>query len=129
MASRFVALDCFRSSDALPNENARRKRDFPGLFEDSFLSSVRRLAAGESDGGEEAMFSLLSVSCSVIGESGFVDAGWDNGEGLATRFSSGLPFLLLTELVSGDDSRTCSKHRSDFKFFCSRFIFFLSWFI
>lgn len=43
-----------------------------------------------------------SLSGSAVGESGDVDAGWDRGEGLLDRFSSGLPDLLVAELESGD---------------------------
>jgi hypothetical protein len=39
---RFESADVFRSSEALPNEKARLKRDFPGRFV-SFFKSVRRV--------------------------------------------------------------------------------------
>jgi hypothetical protein len=103
LAAAFCAEEAFNSSEALPKEKARRRRDFPRRF-GSFFSSARRLAAGDSDGGDDAVV-LWAVVGPVFGDSAEVD-GCERGEGLLARFSSGLPVLLVIELASGDGTRT-----------------------
>lgn len=108
-ASRLEALLCadvLRSSEALPNEKARLRRDFPGRFV-SIFKSLRRFAAGESSVGGGGFFGA-SAGGLGLGASGSVDTGCDNGDGLLVRFSSALPVLLVTELDSdGVPSRAC----------------------
>lgn len=71
---------------------------------------MRRLAAGESSGGGvvlrgEAWEVVWEAGWGVVlGASGSMDAGCDNGEGLLVRFSSG---LLLLAVESGVPSRAC----------------------
>ena len=107
-ASRLLAAVCaedaFNSSEALPKEKARRRRDFLGPL-GSFFNSARRFAAGDSIGGDEAVVAGALVD-PAVGHPGEVD-GCERGEGLLVRFSSGLPVLLVIELASGDcPSRT-----------------------
>ena len=78
-----------RSSEALPKENARRRRPFPGRL-DSFFSSWRRLAAGESGGLEGEAIEGLGSGL-LVGDSGDVEPDWESGEGLF------LPVLLVAE--------------------------------
>jgi hypothetical protein len=108
MASRLAALVCaefLRSSEALPKEKARLRRDFPGRF-DSFFKSLRRFAAGESSGDGVLRVSGWAV---VLGVSGSVETGCDKGDGLIVRLSSDFPVLLVAELESGVPSRVYTK--------------------
>ena len=87
IASRLLCEFAFRSSDALPNEKARRRRDLPGRLGSCF-SSASRFAAGESAAADDSVvLSFSSVSVLAGSED---EAGWDRGDGLFARFSSGL---------------------------------------
>lgn len=66
---------------------------------ESFFSSARRFAAGESASGDDAFASALA-SDSAFGDSGDVEAGCDRGDGLLVRFSSGLPAALVSGVCS-----------------------------
>jgi hypothetical protein len=119
LIAAFCAEDAFNSSEALPKEKARRRRDLPGRF-GSFFSSARRLAAGDSVGGDEAVV-VSAVVGPVFWDSAEVD-GCERGEGLLARFSSGLPVLLVIELASGDGpSRTCHDGICQFYHSCENY--------
>src|SRR5699024_11184156 len=90
IASFFCALfEAFRSSEALPNENALRSLDFPGPLVSLAAISARRCVAGlcVSPGGEgRSLRVALGVGGLEVSESAVI--GWDRCDGLFTRFES-----------------------------------------